>query len=169
MKKVIPNTDNIYFATRDGKIFKLDKEVSQCQDRANNGYLQCTIKIDGKYKKQKTHRLIAMAFLGDVKNNVVNHINGDKQDNNVSNLEIISQLENMRHAKTLQSFKDGRAKCEKSKMKLSDDEMQKLLLDAEELSLNQMARKYKIGQSTVSGYLKRLGCKRKTKKVNQYK
>ena len=170
MKKVIPNTENIYFATNDGKIFKGNKEISQCQDRANNGYLQYTIKIDGKYKKQKKiHRLIAMAFIGNVTNNVVNHINGDKQDNNVSNLEIISHLENMQHAKTPPSFKDGRAKCEKSKMKLSDEDMVCLLMDAENMSLNQMAKKYSIGQSTVSDYLKRLGFKRKNRKVNQYK
>ena len=169
MKKIIPNTDNIYFATRNGKIFKLEKEIAQCQDRANNGYLQCTIKINGEYKKQKVHRLIAMTFLGDIKNKVVNHIDGNKQNNNVSNLEIITQLENMKHAKTLPSFKIGRAKCEKSRMKLNDSEMQSLLLDAEKLSLNQMAKKYSIGQSTVSGYLKRLGFKRKTKKINQYK
>lgn len=169
MKKVIPNTENIYFATNNGKIFKGDKEISQCQDRANSGYFQCTIKIDGKYKKQKTHRLIAMAFIGNIANNVVNHINGNKQDNNVSNLEIISHFENMQHAKTLPSFKEGRAKCEKSKMKLSDEDMKLLLIDAENMSLNQMAKKYNIGQSTVSDYLKRLGFKRKNRKVNQYK
>ena len=169
MKKIIPNTENVYYATDCGLIFKEDKEISQCQDRANNGYKQCTIKINGVYKKQKTHRLIAMAFLGDVSKKTVNHIDGDKQNNLVENLEIITHYENMQHAKTLDSFKEGRKKCEKSKMKLNDEQCISLIQDeVNGLSLNQMAKKYKIGRSTVSDYLKRLGVTRINKKVNQY-
>ena len=166
MKKIIPNTENVYYATSDGKIYKGQKEISQGQDRANNGYLQCTIVIDGKYKKQKTHRLIAMAFLGELKNKVVNHINGNKQDNRLENLEVITHFENMQHAKTLDSFKRGRAKCEASKMKLDPTSIAELLEDQKTMSLKEMADKYKIGKSTVSDYIKRAGIIRKNTRVN---
>ena len=170
MKKIIPNTQNIYCASSGGKIYKRDTEISQHMDRKANGYLQCAVKINGKYQKQKSHRLIAMAFLDLKQGTVVNHINGIKTDNRVSNLEVITHFENMQHAKELKSFKDGRKKCEKSKMKLSDGQCKSLIQDeVNGLSLNQMAKKYKIGRSTVSDYLKRLGVTRINKKVNQYK
>ena len=45
------------------------------------------------------HRLVAELFIGEIpKGMVVNHINGNKHDNRVTNLEIISPKENTQHA-----------------------------------------------------------------------
>ena len=168
MKKVIPNTDNAYYATSDGRILKYEKEISLSLDRANNGYLQCTIKMNDEYKKYKVHRLVALAFMGDGTKKVVNHINGCKTDNRPENLEYITHRENMQHAMTLDSYEVGREKWKRSIMKLNDEQVKSLVVDAGTMTLNQMARKYSIGQSTVSDYLRRLGVVRKNKKVNQY-
>lgn len=44
------------------------------------------------------HRLVASAFIGDVEGKVINHLDGDPSNNQVSNLEIVTQKENHLHA-----------------------------------------------------------------------
>lgn len=44
------------------------------------------------------HRKVAAAFLGSAAGRTVNHINGNKQDNRVENLEYLTHSENTLHA-----------------------------------------------------------------------
>lgn len=169
MKKIIPNTNEIYFADNKGLIYKQDNQIGMHLDRKENGYLQCAIKINGKYQKQKVHRLVAMAFIGDVKNMTVNHKDGNKLNNRVENLEIISHYENMQHAKTLKSFKLGRKKSEENRMKLNENQIKELTKCYETMSLSEMANHFNVGKTTISDYIKRAGIARKNKKINQYK
>jgi hypothetical protein len=51
------------------------------------------------------HRLVAIAFLDKpVHECVVNHKNGQKQDNRVENLEWISQYDNIQHSKNMPDY-----------------------------------------------------------------
>lgn len=65
-----------------------------------DGYKCVHIKIGGKQKEYRVHRLVAFAFLGKPEGDQteVNHIDGDKTNNSVDNLEWVSHTENMRHA-----------------------------------------------------------------------
>lgn len=51
-----------------------------------------------KQVHKRIHRLVADAFIGKHDELVVNHINGDKHDNNVENLEFVTPEENSRLA-----------------------------------------------------------------------
>ena len=65
-----------------------------------NGYLQVSLKIDKKNKfvNQYVHRLVASFWLDNIDNkDQVNHIDGNKKNNNVSNLEWVTAAENLDH------------------------------------------------------------------------
>lgn len=66
----------------------------------NSGYYFYSL-YDGRGRKHQTqvtvHKLVYLTFIGD-SNGDINHIDGDKSNNHVSNLECISHSENLLHA-----------------------------------------------------------------------
>lgn len=72
-----------------------------------DGYYRCSVqRLDGTWTSQPVHRLVAKAFIDNPENkNSVNHINGDRTNNRVENLEWATPRENVIH-----SFKYGARK-----------------------------------------------------------
>ena len=63
------------------------------------GYLQVTLRDGGKYHIGLVHRLVAMAFLDNPSHKeTVNHKDGNKENNNVNNLEWNTVKENIQHS-----------------------------------------------------------------------
>ena len=92
-----------YSISKDGRIFTLwnkngVKEIHAKQKR--NGYMQVVLVDTNKKKYYKNvHRLVAETFIPNPESKQqVNHVNGNKKDNRVENLEWVSVQENMAHA-----------------------------------------------------------------------
>ena len=107
----IPGYLGYYKAGECGQILSLDRSVKGCSGERKikgtilkqlidkNGYLSVYLCMDGKSKRVKVHRIIAMCFIDGFKQqDHVNHIDGKKYNNNAKNLEKTTPLENMRHA-----------------------------------------------------------------------
>lgn len=68
----------------------------------NSGYLKITFKHKGKHINRLVHRLVASAFISNLDNKrEVNHIDGNKLNNKVTNLEWVTSAENKRHSKAI--------------------------------------------------------------------
>lgn len=75
----------------------------------NSGYLSASLQTNKKPKRFLVHQLVAMAFLNHAPcgmNLVVNHINFNKLDNRLKNLEVITARENsnLKHRPSSSSF-----------------------------------------------------------------
>ena len=90
-----------YFITENGEIFSsaTNKFLSTRKDK--DGYLKVRlISTDGQRHTYSVHRLVLMNF-NPVKNMdtlQVNHIDGNKENNSLSNLEWVTCSENIKHA-----------------------------------------------------------------------
>jgi len=95
-----------YSITEDGVIFSniTNKALAPFN---NNGYLRIGLSKDNKRKKFLVHRLIAEAFIPNDQNNLlINHKDGNKMNNHISNLEWCTYSENLKHAYKIGLYTD---------------------------------------------------------------
>jgi len=96
--RLIPNHKD-YMVSNLGKIksLKYGKEKILVAPPNKEGYSTACLRVDGIAKVQTVHKLVAMAFLNHTPNGitmVVDHIDGDKSNNNLENLRVVSNKEN---------------------------------------------------------------------------
>lgn len=98
-----PINDNIlYEVSNFGNIRHVVKKIKRKFRLSNNGYSRLNLSVPNEKYKLKgymVHRLVAIHFLKNEKNlNIVNHIDGNKTNNHVDNLEWCTQKKNAVHA-----------------------------------------------------------------------
>lgn len=110
----VPGYEGLYEATSDGRIFGKERLVwNQRHQRyvpwkrkelkmgiTNNGYYYVGLCKNGKSTSKTVHRLIALTFLKPTDLNLtVNHKDGNKLNNNINNLEMVTYSQNQQHAR----------------------------------------------------------------------
>ena len=95
---IINNKKTTYKINENGEIYNI-KTKKYLQGTVRNGYRAVKLTIDGIKKDYLVHRLVAQTFLDNPNNFlVVNHKDGNKLNNNVNNLEWVTQSDNIIHA-----------------------------------------------------------------------
>lgn len=96
--KLIPQF-NHHYVTEDGKIINHKTGVTKKLQTLQNGYLTCTITEFNKGTTVLLHRALALTYLPNPENKrTVNHMDGNKQNNCLTNLEWATDAENIKHA-----------------------------------------------------------------------
>ena len=89
----------------------------------SNGYKFVCLRKDGFTKNKMIHRLVAQAFIPNPNGyKCVNHKDGDKANNKLSNLEWITHSENQKHASRIGLKK---TKLSKEKLKYIKEQLAK--------------------------------------------
>lgn len=91
--------EGIYTVDIFGNVVRKDKNQEMKQRYDQRGYPYVGLSKGGKQKYIKVHRIVATAFIPNPLNKrEVNHIDGDKQNNCVWNLEWATSKENKMHS-----------------------------------------------------------------------
>lgn len=131
----------------------LKNEVSKC------GYYRIHVSHEGKIYRELVHRLVAMAFLPNPKNKpCVNHIDGDKSNNAVDNLEWCTYGENNKHAYDA-GLKDSKGE-NNGQHKLTEEQVLEIrsLYQKRKINGNNgrvLAEKYGVNPKTITDIVNR--------------
>lgn len=78
--------------------------------KSNSGYVQIRLYKEGKYHYRYIHRLVALTFIPNPSNyRTVNHVDGNKLNNTITNLEWTSDETQQRHAFLLSLKPSGKS------------------------------------------------------------
>lgn len=96
--KDVPNYEGLYQVSNLGRVKSLryGKQIILKQS-TTKGYYMVKLQVNKHKKSYRVHQLVAMVFLNHTPCGhelVVDHINGDKTDNCLDNLQIITQRYN---------------------------------------------------------------------------
>lgn len=110
--KPIKGYKRMYFVSNLGKIMN-SKGTILAQKFNRNGYYRVRLFLEGTPRRLMVHRLVAECFKRNSnKVKIVNHKDGDKINNCATNLEWVTQSDNVKHAwKTGLIKRKSKRKC----------------------------------------------------------
>lgn len=96
--KDICGFEGLYKITEDGLVWSLRKNKYLSHSLAGAGYCQLILRKDGINYNRYIHRLVMENYSSDWDPSLdVNHINGIKTDNSLSNLQMVTKSQNTQH------------------------------------------------------------------------
>lgn len=108
LRTAVPGYEGFYEVDTNGEIYSLERVNSRGmhikprklkQSATWYGYKVVFLSKNGISKAHNAHRLVALAFVENKDNKpYVNHIDSNKHNNNVENLEWVTHAENAQHS-----------------------------------------------------------------------
>lgn len=148
-----------YYQVSDlGNVRSLYKEpkVLKTVTRKEQGYVTVCLFLKGKNYCKYVHRLVAGAFL-DIclkdSETEVNHKDGDKTNNNVVNLEWLTRVENVQHARDVLGVLHGFQNDKRAKKLDAGKVVEMYRLRNEGKTFQQIADKLEVQQTTAINVL----------------
>lgn len=144
--KDIKGYEGYYQISNNGciKSSKTNKIMSSTKD--TKGYYKITLSKNGKCKTLRVHRIIAEAFVDKIEGkDFINHIDGDRGNNLINNLEWVSKSENAIHSYVILKNKTSNRGLTDERIK----EIKKYLRDNPNTRACELARKYNLKSYTA--------------------
>lgn len=147
--------EGFYKISKNGDVYSMERNGTVNSQRVlrptvgTNGYLKVSLRCNGNRHTRNIHRLLAQTFIDNPKNlPCVNHIDGNKLNNSLSNLEWASYSRNIQHA-----YDTGLTKAlrgEGRSMLKNEDVLNIVEMKSSGGTLRGIAKKFGISASSVS-------------------
>lgn len=126
--KSVKGYEGRYSITRDGRLWSHKWGIFIGCSNAY-GYKRASLPIgNGKYKTAMIHRLVAEAFIPNPDNKpCVNHIDSNRENNRVDNLEWVTHKENTAHMYTMGRANQSRRGMKNGNLKYSDELIRRVI------------------------------------------
>lgn len=96
--KDVVGYEGLYKVSNKGRLYSIKRKRKMNPTTSKNGYKRVKLYTNGKFKTVFVHRIVATAFLDNPENYpVVNHLDENKLNNNVENLQWCTQKQNVNH------------------------------------------------------------------------
>lgn len=158
----IPGYEGCYQISDAGQIIRTGKSTGATVGRRlklqdhKEGYIATSLWMDNKEKRFLVHRLVYAAFCGPILDGLqINHINGNKKDNRLENLEAVTQQENIEHA-VRTGLADGKGE-KNSQAKLTAEKVRDIRASHIPglVGYKKLAKKHGVKWETIRGVLKK--------------
>lgn len=148
--KVIPGFLG-YFASDQGRIAKSSPYRILAQHKSTRGYLCVNIRKEGAVFTRATHRLVGFAFgIISADKDMINHIDGVKANNRLSNLEKTDYSSNMLHAYAM-GLNSPRTGSKNGRSKLCEEDVRVIFrLSNQGMTRTAIAKRYGVSITVVS-------------------
>lgn len=104
--QTIDGTNNIYKVSSYGRVKSYYRKEKILSPRLNSdGYVKVAIIVNGRRKDFLVHRLVLESFYEKKDNYEIDHIDGNRANNNINNLRYVTHTENVNNPLTLEAFK----------------------------------------------------------------
>jgi hypothetical protein len=153
MWKSVEGYEDLYEVSNFGNMRRIGKNVYLKPNNTGKGYSKISLSRKSKIKQVTIHRLVAKNFIPNPDNKPqVNHIDGDKTNNHVDNLEWVSNQENRTHA-----VENGLHKVTFGEQRynsiLTDDDVRFIKANYQQgrgnMNSNYFAKKYGVHKQTI--------------------
>ena len=158
----IKNYEGLYSVNNQGIVKSIKKDKVLNQETSWCGYKRVKLSKNNVTKFQSVHRLVATAFISNPDNYAqVNHIDGDKSNNVLGNLEWCNNSQNHKHAfiKKLRVPMGG-INNPRSKLNESNVEEIKSLYKTNNYSQRELAVLFNVSQTTINNIINNLSWKK---------
>lgn len=147
--KPVVGFENHYEVSSAGRARRSGKDrMGRCRNTVlrpsnRNGYRGVTFSVENKTTTVSIHRVMWEAFNGPIPRGMqINHLNGDRTDNRLDNLELCTPSENMHHMKHVlrrhQVVPEPRRGTQNRNAKLNEEQVREIL---DRLAKGEVAKK----------------------------
>jgi hypothetical protein len=144
----IPGYEGFYWASSEGRIRNRFGKIRTLSNH-RDGYLKISLSVRNAKTTGSVHRLVASAFIPNPENKPqINHKDGNKRNNIISNLEWSTSEENNNHA-----YETGLNKC------IGSNHHQSKLTESDVIEIRE---KYSIGNRSYSSLSEEYGVSKGT-------